>query len=701
MHLTAEPIDMLKRSVILIIALACITMRANAQQPAPANAADVYRQAIEWWVKNTQGDARIFSDDEVGALSDPVTGAPTDVQRSAHEKAKPYIDLMRTAGRTEQFDLKLDYNKGFDLLLPHLAPMRNATRLLRLDAQMRMLDGDSSGAIENLQAVTGIGRHARTDDIVISSLVSASIMSVDDALIGEALARGVLDPSKAGVLAKELEPFRTSDPLHIGAAIRNESTMLTASVEQALDRPNGMAEMFATLAPNGSDAQATLAGQSPDEVRAQVANYNSLMQRCAEAATNPDRDAARKAVADIQAAVARGDEGPLAQVFMPAVEQVMESSWRITDKLAARLLSLEEIRDGKRTPASFANAAYAYLWLAALVDDMPEEAQRDIEAARVAHKALDPNAIELARRHIGPMRERLQRDFRIAARCGLCDFSVRWTDRPTYVPAYLAALRGAARVALADSMVGASPRGSDGRVRGSDIAPAKPAETIAWILTLSRHLASDPAIGHSLVASTLLADTSVALDDAMRARALSDTEVATLRDALNQFDAIDPIAMRHAAAKERALIERSYGVNPDGSLRIEPLRQAMARRDASALASILFTFQFRKLVRPEDGVAADSISFPWSAARLALPLNGVGDLIDASAVATEREATATAPNGTGAFSFDPTDADAAAWDRMFATFTLKPCDVRRFEAKATSALAAMNDLVKEKASTSQ
>jgi len=680
--------------------MACIAVRAPAQQPAPSNAADIYREAMAWWVKNAQGDERTLSDDEVNALNDYVVGSLSDIQRSAYDKVKPYIDLVRRAASTKNSDFQLDHSQGFDMLLPHLAPMRNATRMLRFDANSRMAGGDAAGAFENLEAIIGIAQHARGDGILISSLVSGSIISLHDSLVDEALESGVIDSARADAMLKTLGGFQGDDPLRLAPALHEEAAMLNTTFDRLGNNPAGIHELLASMAwvsdSVSDETSAKLDGLTPDSIRDDAARFSSLMDRYAAAASNPDRDAARKAIAELKAGAARGDEGLLASLLAPEVERAVGTSWRVMDLIAARTKMLEEIRDGKRSPASFMNAAYAYLRLAALVDGMPEETQRDIEAARVAGNALDLDAVEVARRHIAPLRERMQREFRSASTCGRCDFAIRYGPRPTFMPAYLATLRGAARVALCDALVGASPKGPDGRDRGSDIAPVKPREAIAWILTLARHLASDPAIGHSLVAATLLADASTALDDATRRGLLGTSELASLRELLARFDAIDPIAMRLAVAKERELIEKIYGVMPDGSPRHEHLRRALARRDANAIAAYLFTGQFRNEIRGAGTPAIEPENSAWSKARLSAPLNGLGDLIDISAVGAQWQSSEDAPIGSGQYLFDPTGADLATWERMFATFTLKPCDVSGFEAKATIALATLNDLAKEK-----
>ncbi|MFO0827774.1 MAG: hypothetical protein U0572_06440 [Phycisphaerales bacterium] len=679
---TRRPLEPLARTVLATI-VAIAATGALAQSPAPPNAADLYRQAAEWWTTHTQGDGATLTNEEIEALANGVDGTLTPIQQSAYAKAKPYIDLVRAAGRESAVDFKLDYSQGFDLTLPHLSPMRNATRLLRFDAQARMLDGDAAGAAENLECMIGAGRHARGDGILISSLVSAAILSMQDGVLDEALGRGAIDADRAAALAKDLDAFRGNDPLGLGDALRNEGVLASKSILGKLDGPGGMEALKTMVAGISGADDERFADLTPDAVREQVSRYTALTEELATAATNPDREKAAKAVADIQARIEAGEGGVVALLLLPSVDRAMSVNWRIVDMVAARLAALEEIRDGKRAPEAFANAAYAYLHLAALIDGLPEEAQRDIEAARVAGAALEAEALERTRRLVSPLREALQREFRAAAKCGRCDFSIRDPQRLALAPQYLGPLRGALRVALADALLGPSPQGSDGRVRGSDIKPAELVESIGWGLTLARHLSGDHAICNSLIAASALADVNAALSEAMRRAPLAPDALTALRDRLDRFEGVDPVGFRLASASDRDRIQKAFVGNRTNDL----LTRELARRDVAELASVLLAFQLHTL----DLSLPLAPSYPLSNTQLAMPLNGLGDLISADAIEPSRQAARTCDETRAGI--DPQQADQAAWRRVIGDLiaTPRPCDTTAVETKGVAALAALRD----------
>jgi hypothetical protein len=669
-----------------------VSASALGQQPEPPpNAADVYQKAAAWWNANAKGDGAIFTEEELWSLSDPYDpfGPNAARQRAAYERVKPYIELARAAGRTSSIDRKLDYGQGFNLLLPHLAEMRNAARLLRLDAQFRMDQGDAAGALESIRAVSGIGAHSKTDDVLISSLVSAAVMHLQDGIVDEAIGRGQIDAETANALLEDLAKFKGNDPINVVAALDNERTMARTSVEEILGKPEGMSELLSLAGGMGDKPNEEMAKQfmemGPEGVRADLDRYDAVMQELSTAMQNPDRAAATAAIDAIYERIEKGDAGMIAKVIAPAMGKVADVNWRMQDLVAKRIEMLEAIRDGKVQPSEYANAAYAYLRLAALVRGLPEESQRDLEALRVAGDALDAESVERVRRLVGPFREALLRDFRIAATCKRCEFPLMSFDQAIFAYAYLPDLRGAMRMVLADALAGPSPLGPDGRVRGSDIAPPTPIEAGRFGVRLASHLAKSPSISHGLVGSTVLAETSDALSRAGKARPWTDEERAQLAAALATVDTQDPLGLRVAAeADARRLVEsyrgRHFGSDPDPNA---PLVKSFVQRGAPWLAGLLLA---RQLWTTDDYGHA-----MLTPASLAQPLFGLSDVINVSALEELRTA--------GPLSLQPApekinkDFDPLKHLLGYVVVT-PPVDTVAAEARAGAALATLGEIAR-------
>lgn len=67
----------------------------------------------------------------------------------------------------------------FNVLLPELSHLRNAAKLLIIDAHRAALDGDAARACEDVETITGIVEHVSEAPFVISDLVAIAILSLN------------------------------------------------------------------------------------------------------------------------------------------------------------------------------------------------------------------------------------------------------------------------------------------------------------------------------------------------------------------------------------------------------------------------------------------------------------------------------------------------------------------------------------------
>lgn len=82
-----------------------------------------------------------------------------------------------------------------DVLLPQLGDFRNMTRLLRVDALRAAEIGDAARVAADIEAMAGLGRHAREHPIVISHLVAHAIGTLTSRTVHEIIrgSPGALD----------------------------------------------------------------------------------------------------------------------------------------------------------------------------------------------------------------------------------------------------------------------------------------------------------------------------------------------------------------------------------------------------------------------------------------------------------------------------------------------------------------------------
>ncbi|MFO0875260.1 MAG: hypothetical protein U0575_14995 [Phycisphaerales bacterium] len=644
--------------MLALLVSTVVLVAAEVGPPPPGvastNAADGYMKAIELLQGAPLGKVTIESRGlleaaERIAIADVVS--PQDVTpevRAALGKAATILELVREAAALGTSDYHLERSKGFDVLLPHLSPMRDLARLLKADAAMHIADGDGDGAVVALSAVTGLAQHTGNDNILISSLVGSAISGVGDSTLQMALDAGLVDAARAETMAKSLERLQGSDPFHYASAVDGERELFDATAQRLLDS-TGDANALAQIA-LGGNAAPELASMSREEMLDQLAGADRLYAQAADAFRNPDPDAAKAALADIERQAQ--ELGPLTKALMPAYSRVYEAKLRSEAMVTARVAQLRDLASGRISPASLANAATWYLAAARAAAALHPEDQRLIEVCRVVDGDLDPMVRDDVARSLQKRRSAVIEPLLLGAEAGRCAFP-RSAGSPPVValPSYAAGLRAATRVLLADALlmgraaealgatdVGATagaagsaaagtsaaasvppsaappnsltnaPAGSQAGSHGGSAADSPPdgplaspaatrdaqrrAEAIDGSLARLRaavrvadHVSSDASLANAILAQSILDETRQAIAAATRMKWWNDAAAEAIRPAVDRLNRIDPLGHRRGLAADR---ERLTAVLPLGQDRTvhEEQRKAVSRLDADAIFAV-------------------------------------------------------------------------------------------------------------------
>ncbi len=85
------------------------------------------------------------------------------------------LRAAREAAGYDRFDADVDYDLGFDLLVPHVSGMSNLARLLHAEAVVQAAREDWAEAHETLKVSLRFGELLREEPLVISQLVRKAI----------------------------------------------------------------------------------------------------------------------------------------------------------------------------------------------------------------------------------------------------------------------------------------------------------------------------------------------------------------------------------------------------------------------------------------------------------------------------------------------------------------------------------------------
>ncbi|HRQ72612.1 MAG TPA: hypothetical protein PLU35_06255 [Phycisphaerales bacterium] len=188
--------------------LATIRTMDDLRSAGPTNAALVYYRAIIGLPSLNDGEikAAMIDGDESGMTREAAAKKLEELQGA--------INTFCRAAAMEECDFGLDFDHGFELLLPHLGKMRMAARLIASDAVRLAEAGQADEAAERLAALYGIARHVADDGTLISSLVGAAVAALANQGVERLLSEGKMGEAGRVALEAAFERLGDDDPFH-------------------------------------------------------------------------------------------------------------------------------------------------------------------------------------------------------------------------------------------------------------------------------------------------------------------------------------------------------------------------------------------------------------------------------------------------------------------------------------------------------
>ncbi len=140
----------------------------------PGNAAVAYSRAIRLIIQNDRW--KEHADQIQKYLGQPLGDLPTaEVVALLNQHATALAELLK-ATRYERCDWEVPIRtEGASVLLPHLAELRSASRLLTLDLRRCLLQGRFDDAVARLRAGLTMARHTHSGALLIEGLVGIAI----------------------------------------------------------------------------------------------------------------------------------------------------------------------------------------------------------------------------------------------------------------------------------------------------------------------------------------------------------------------------------------------------------------------------------------------------------------------------------------------------------------------------------------------
>jgi len=179
--------------------------------PQGENAAEVYTEAFaKFTEKNSTNDLPVVGMGKLPSRNEPL---PKQVQTaiSAYLTSNAQaLELLQKAATTEgcRFDVAFS---AYPFRLPHLAQLRQAARLLELDALMKVEEGKADKAAAATAASFAAAHSLRNEPILISQLVRIAVDSISLSTLERVLSRTTLGDKQLTELSATVTSEEKSD----------------------------------------------------------------------------------------------------------------------------------------------------------------------------------------------------------------------------------------------------------------------------------------------------------------------------------------------------------------------------------------------------------------------------------------------------------------------------------------------------------
>lgn len=520
----------------MVLAVLVITGEVVGQQDN-RNAASWYQRAIDQYhhaFTNEQRDAI------VDYLSNP--GAPPTPQvRELITQAQPILSMMRRGSTQQYCDFDLNRDAGFEMLLPHLSPMRQMAKLMSADAQIHLADRDASGAATRIADMYRMSGQFGDDKVLISSLVGQAVFGLSERTLQAGVDAGAFGPADSAVVLSAVNALSKSDPFQYIEGLAGEQELAVAYLtEKFVDSDDRTLpqELF-ELNDDDPRAKAFMALDAQG-FQAEIDKYDQFMNEVVEAFAIADPALATAKINELVERVENGEVGVLGQALMPAFGKCLESKLKGEKMLAERVAMLQRMAKGEVTIEDTANAAVWYLRGIDLMDRMPPD---KVQAVREC--AADPSVNindELAAT-LHSASEAID-CFRQGSMIKRCDFSrARPSDKLSFAPPYVAGMHDALRLAQGRSVQ---------LLRAGDKPQA--AEMLAMCLRMCGHLGGDPVLTSSLVAHLDFSRTMALIRQALDSTSIDGEGRTVMAGSLDRVSRRDPFGYIGAVVESRRLL---------------------------------------------------------------------------------------------------------------------------------------------------
>lgn len=562
--------------VLLATILSAISgVHAAAQATAGGNAADVWRQVFPMLrprsVDNPAGLLTAEEWDDLEASPQMPLTHRTDLTEAERARAKvflaklaPLLSTIADASAERRCDFDLDRREGFELVLPHLGPMRRSVRLMQLQSEVQRGDGDMAGFVQTQGAVVRIAMQPVQDETLIGSLVGSAIAASAMQYTRAAIDQGQCTQQAAKDLIEAMAPLQGDDPMCFAAGPLHEFEALEATLTRSSERGQEARDFYERLGVPPTDFDGS-ARPGPRELLQALPQVKPIFDMQAQALAEADPVKARALLAKADAmAQALPPSASGFRIMLPDLGRVMQSRDRLKSEVAALMKTLQAIADDPSGAARHTAPAILWARVAARVCALPDDTQSAVEVVRAKGLTEAGESAEKALACLEDCDATIFEAMRVAAACERTDLDFSkvpglgaWPPLPTF-----GGLRGAARLAV---------------LRARMLETDRALEHVDLALAAVAALGSDPSQAASCTSAAIARELVPDIADIARRADMDEARRAKLEASIARIDRRDAFGFRASLAAERARVSERLRSLDDDSERFD---RDLRRRNA-------------------------------------------------------------------------------------------------------------------------
>jgi hypothetical protein len=284
-------------------------------------AANPAQEYFRIWDTLPMGEHRAFIDAHGAESLKPGEKLDKDSRRLCEEH-RAYVEALIRNANSGECDWGVRYDAGWMALLPHLSPLRQSWRVIRMDAYRCIDDQSYTAAAERLAALIRMSVQLRTDQILISTLVGASMCTGAVQQTESMIKERQLGPAQARLILTAIRSLPKDDPFGRAGCIERERYMSCEWMREHYRGPHAgflFVREFEDLFSYRLDPFSRfICGMNESQLSADLDRFGRYFDAAAAAWRRPDNVAAMQELAN---EVWEGQYGLVARVMIPRTER--------------------------------------------------------------------------------------------------------------------------------------------------------------------------------------------------------------------------------------------------------------------------------------------------------------------------------------------------------------------------------------------